>query len=443
MLIHPLYTLLRMSARKVPSSIGQRLLWLVDHYRGQDGALNCPVLLRLRGPLDTAALQSALDQLSARHETLRTTFIVEGRDLIQLIHDPKPFPLENFDLSEMIDSETAVQQRIANELRMRIDATTWPVRGTLWRVRETDHVLCINMHHLVADAWSCRIVFEDLRRLLDRIVFGGPPLPQITWQYSQFIEWQQQELHGQQLRSHQDYWCKQLEGATLPLWPNKTDHENVKERRSASESIDIDSQTVAALSLFARKRRTTLFNVMLASYYVLLHQLTGQADLAIASLFANRLRPELQNTVGFVANMVILRTSLPKGATFTDLINETHATVTGAFLHQQVPYYILPGNVIQDRRRRPDDVVFQVLAEPVYNANLAGAEVEVLVPDGVGNRFELELALIPLKEGFKVVLFYNQARLDRAGAREFISRYANLVTLLSAQPNIALAKLNN
>jgi non-ribosomal peptide synthetase component F len=198
---------------------------------------------------------------------------------------------------------------------------------------------------------------------------------------------------------------------------------------------------VTSLREVARSCRATLFAVMLAVYYAQLHRITGQGDLAVASLFANRTRPEVAYTVGFLANMVVLRTRLWRAATFADLVRETHRTVTGALMHQELPYQMVPLDIARADGVRADDVVFQIMAEPLHTMRIAGLQAEALVPEGVGSRFALELALVPRGSGFRAVLFHAEDRFPRAFACNVLAGYASLASSVATAPGMPLASL--
>ena len=72
--------------QKIPASVGQRLLWLMDHYRGDGNALNEQVLMRIEGRCDTGIVHEAVQRLSARHGSLRTSFADRGSRLSQVSH---------------------------------------------------------------------------------------------------------------------------------------------------------------------------------------------------------------------------------------------------------------------------------------------------------------------------------------------------------------------
>ncbi|MGH3190641.1 MAG: condensation domain-containing protein [Streptosporangiaceae bacterium] len=414
---------------------------MMDRHRSGYGALNCPLLCRIQGPLDDDALATVIDELGHRHESLRTTFAGRGRNLVQIIHDPGNRELRRSDLSGSADAHAAVRQAITAELASRIDPACWPVRATLWRVAPAEHVLCFNMHHLVTDAWSTGILFQELLLSLGQRAGEHRTLPEPGWQYRQFAEHQRHLFDSDGMRRHRDYWRRQLAGAQLPALRTDTGQAGSNSASTKVESTEIGAPVVQALKNLASREGATLFSVMLAVNYVLLHGLTGQDDLAVGSLFANRSRPELRRTVGFLANMVVLRTRLGRSETFSDLLRATHRTVIGAFAYQELPYQMLPADTIRTDSQRPDDVVFQLVGDPGYRAKIAEFEIEMLVPEAIGGRFNLELTIVPHGDTFSALLFYNQAWIDAHRASQIVSGYARLATAVAASPDSRLTDL--
>jgi hypothetical protein len=431
--------------RHVPASVGQRLLWQMDHYRGANGALNCPIFLRLRGALDVNALHVAAHEVSLRHDALRTTFAGRGARLTQLVHSrPKELEMAWSDLSGEPDPEAAVVSAMAAEAQLRVDPENWPVRLSLWRLGAGEHVLCVNMHHLITDGWSCAVVARDLGRLYCcRAAGDHTSLPPVGWQYPRWVEWQRELLQGEQLRRLREYWRRQLTGAQLPDLPRVASPARGDQLRTTVEHTVIPRAAVAALEALARRLGTALFTVLLSAYYLLLHRTSGQTDLAVASIFANRSRPELRHTVGFLSNMVVLRSRIDRQATFADLVRDVSDSVIGAFAHQDLPYQLLPLDTLRGSSARPESVVFQLFAGPLERTTGAGLVVEpiIVVPEGMGSRWDFELSLAPSGQDLSVLLCHAGDLYRSDWARGFVDDYVGLVLAAAARPAASGASL--
>lgn len=404
-------------------SIGQSLLWFLDRYRGEEGALNCPTLCRIRGPLEVARLRDGLAEVVARHESLRTTFTGGGRRLRARVAETASPALRTVDLSGEPDPESAVGHAISTELGTRIDPTDSGVRLTLWRLAADHHVLCFNMHHMVTDAWSCRVILQDLCAALDRP--ADAPAPEAATPYSAFAAEQRQALASATGKRLTSFWSRQLRDLTLPPLPMSPATPGAA-RDTDLVQHTLGSGTVKALEALARSERSTLFVALLTAYYQALQQVSGSNDLTVATLFANR-APEYRDTVGFLANMVLLRTRLRHGGDFAAHLRATHATVMDAFVHQAMPLQMLPLS-LNDKSRRPDDVVFQMMPDPVYTTRAGGLDIEVLVPDEVATRFELELVAVPDEDTVRILLFFNPDRFSSEFVRELLATYVEICT---------------
>jgi hypothetical protein len=428
-----------MHVEHVVSSPGQRLLWFLEHYRGGTGALNCPIVCAVHGDLDPSVLQYAFAALAQRHAALRTTFTGRGRNLQQNIHASAQCELSCIDLRAEASPETALQRAVDSELQTPVDPTRSPLRATLWRVADRRSLFCINMHHLVTDGWSCNLVFRDLLALLQH-GSEAPELPNIVWQYPDFVRAQAEFFDNGGLRSEQGYWQRRLAGAQLPALPGAS-REQPAERPTGTESLLIRRGQVDALRQLAQREHASMFSLTFAIYLALLHRISGQRDLTVASLMANRTRPEIQHTVGFVANMVLLRTRFPAGARFHDLLRAAHASVVEALLHQSLPIQMLAPDSLPKGKGRAEDVVFQMIPNPIDRCQIGTAEFVVQPPAGIGTRFTLELELWPCDGGLKAVLFYRRDRFAPAWARSFVHDYSRLVDAVVRSPGARLAEL--
>lgn len=421
-------------ATTAPASVGQRLLWMLAHHRGGDLALNCPVIFELHGRLDVDAFDAALADLVRRHETLRTTFTGQGTRLTQVIGDRGKAPLRLVDLRAEPDPYAAARAAMSVELVTPLELESGLTRTTLWRWADEKYLVCLNVHHLATDAASCPVLFRELGHFYERhrgcSTAGDLEAPP---SYVEFSRWQNDQLDNGSLSGSVDYWRSALAGAAMPQLPWQ---EYNGPRRSTRHVADIAPDVASRLGEVARSTGSTAFAVLLALYYLQLKQNTGTGDVTVASLFANR-RAQDAAGVGFFANMLLLRTKVPRLGTFADLVAATHRTVVGAFRHQGVPYHLVPSRGVMSSRA--DEVVFQVIAEPVHGMDMADLRAEALVPEELGSRFDFELVLVPNSDGgYRVILFTVEGRLSAAFCEEFLFGYVSLAGRAARSPRFPL-----
>jgi hypothetical protein len=427
--------------REVPASAGQRLLWLMEHYRGGAGTLNSPALCRLTGRLDVTALRAALTQLAQRHEALRTTFSGTGHRLVQVVHEPRPVTVAEVDLRAPADAPAALNRLLVDELRTRVEAETWPVRVTLYRVGDFDHVLCVNIHHFMTDGWSTGIIIRDLALLYHRIAAGAAvELPAAGWPYARFVTFQQELMASPAWHEHREYWCRQLAGVRFCEFPAPGRRVEPARRHTEIEPFEVADDVVSALNAVARAERVTIFPVMLAVFYALVRVRTGDLDLAVASLFANRSRAEVRNTVGFFANMVVLRAVLREHASFRDVVRVARATVVQAMTHQAMPYQMVPLTTVGSSPSRAEDLMFQMLPGPLHSSRAAETEIrQMLPPDGLASRFDMEFVLIARRGGgLDGMALYAADRFDRSWVRDLTRGYLDLAAALARDPDAVI-----
>jgi hypothetical protein len=418
---------------EVPASPGQRILWLLHHFRGGHGELNYPLLLHVRGPVNEERLQRAVNALVERHEALRTTFGRSHGLLMQLIHAPEPLPISIIRLEPA--SGSRLQQAIRAETGNPIDPTTTPMRLTLWSLGPDEHVLCINTHHLVTDAWSCRIVFNEFLLLLS----GQEDLPAQGWQYRHFVQWQRRRSTIERQKADREYWNLQLTGVKAPALPSRAGPVREEDAsRTMTAQLDVESGDWACIRRIARAEQATPFIVLLSIYYLLLYHETRDTDLAVCSPFANRARPEVMRTVGFFVNMLILRTALAAGSTFTQLIRSTQATVSAALAHQGFAHF-LPSTGPRPAADRVENVVFQMLPALPPPARIGDMEINVL-PPSVDSRFDLEFCVLPHESGGRILVQSSAGQLDNALSQRLLSGFTSIMERLASGSDFPLLR---
>ena len=424
-----------------PLSFGQERMWLLDQLRPGSSAFNMPMALRLRGVFEVPQLEAALAELERRHESLRTVFVTRDGVPYQDILPPS-FRLERADFSALPAAER--EERLTAE-RGQFGAAPFDLaRGPLFRARllilaQADHLLLLNFHHSVFDGWSTGVFFRELRCLLEDLVAGRAfSLAEPAVQYADYALWQRQQLQGELLEKQLAYWRGQLAGAPPVLsLPIDRPRSPQAERRGAIEFLQIDAAVAAPLRQLAITSRSSLFPLLLGAFQVLLHRLSGQDDVSIGIPVVDRPRAELENTLGFFLNTLVIRSPVDGQLPFDELFRKTRDTVLAAREHQVVPFEKLVTE-LQPERSTSQTPFFQVLFNfanlPDQRFDLPGVEVELEEFSELGAKLDLNLYVFEAGEHLDLQLVYDADLFDRARMQELLRQYRHLLAQIAADP---------
>ena len=284
---------------------------MVAALQARDFVFNVPCLLRAAGALRVDVLRDALQVVIERHEILRSRFVRSGEALFQEPAVSVEIVVPLTDVSDAPVPLEAALTEIAVDCRLPFELGQVPrLRTNVFRLAETDHIVSIIVDHLAVDGASLGIVMGELRCLYQAIDAGTPhgfsgPAPQ----YRDFALGQRAWLQGAEAAAQRAYWRDHL--ADLP---------SLGEDRSAPvlhETVEfaLAAETTASLASLCVRHKVTPFMALLAVYAPLLAAATGQWDLVVGTVRANRRHSLAEGTVGHCANLIPLRLSIdPDGS---------------------------------------------------------------------------------------------------------------------------------
>ncbi|NBK41762.1 hypothetical protein EON09_24920, partial [Pseudomonas soli] len=410
-------------------SYAQQRQWFLWQLEPASAAYNIPSALRLKGELDIEALRSSFAALIARHETLRTTFHQEGEQAWQRIHAAGDFDLP----VETVASE-ALQARIAQETAQPFDLEHGPLlRARLLRLAADEHVLVLTLHHIVADGWSMPIMVDEVVRLYAGYRQGAEAqLPALAFQYADYAAWQRQWMAAGEQARQLDYWRQQL-GDEQPVLELPADRPRPLQLSHAGARLDIhlEPELAEALKATARQQGVTLFMLLLASFQVLLHRLSGQSQVRVGVPVANRNRAETEGLIGFFVNTQVLKAEFAPQTTFAGLLQQVRHTAVQAQAHQDLPFEQLV-EALQPERSLSHSPLFQVLfnhkaENPGMAQELAGLRIEGLGWEDRSTQFDLVLNTVEHDAGLSAILTYATALFDPATAERLGGYWRNLL----------------
>ncbi|MFB9414880.1 non-ribosomal peptide synthetase [Dactylosporangium matsuzakiense] len=426
-------------------------LWLVDQLAPGDPAYVVPVVSRLSGPLDPAALLTALRTLPARHEALRTTFPARDGVPHRVVRPALDLAVDHHDLrAEPEPQRAATRERLVRAVTdTPFDLARSPlVRGALLTVADDEHVLALAFHHAVVDAWSLAVLHDDLVAAYDAAVTGRPgptgPAPRTA---SDYAGWQRGLERCERFELELAHWRDRLAG--LPPGPELPADRPRPARPGPSaagpsgsaHAFTVPPDVAAAVRELAAAERATPFMVLLAAYAALLQRLGGRADVVLAMPVADRARPELERVVGLLLNTVLLRVRVRPAGSFRELLRAVRAAVLDAYEHRQVPFARVVEHLGLDAAALSRYTV--TIDQPPPAATLSGGVVlrpAPFVPAAA--KAELNVAFEDGPDGLGGSLVYQTARFDPATIARTAGHLLRLLGAAVSAPGTRVERLD-
>ncbi|RKH23519.1 non-ribosomal peptide synthase/polyketide synthase, partial [Corallococcus sp. CA031C] len=432
----------------LPLSFAQQRLWFLDQLQPGDASYNIPFALRLDGALDTAALEQAFTELVHRHESLRTTLHDEGGTPVQRIHVPAPFALPVLDLSTHEAAEAEARRLAQADARRPFDLAHGPlVRAQLLRLSAQQHVLLLNLHHVISDGWSSGVLVREVAALYEAFRQGRPsPLPELPVQYADYAVWQRQWLAGDVLARQVAWWKQQLSGAPTQLeLPTDFPRPPAISSRGARIPVRLSRELSRSVEALAKREGATPFMLLLSAWQLLLSRYSGQDDLLVGTPIAGRRHSETEGLIGFFVNTLVLRARVDAASTFRQLLTQVRESTLGAFEHQDVPFEKLVEE-LQPQRDLSRSALFQAFFSlqnvPVQAFALPSLSLHPLGDDAESlAKFELSLDLSETPEGILGSLQYSTDLLAPATAGRMARHFQVLLETLTTRPDVRLSEL--
>ncbi|UED85077.1 amino acid adenylation domain-containing protein [Streptomyces profundus] len=435
---------------RVPLSYAQQRLWFLNRFEGPSPTYNLPMTLRLTGTLDIEALRAALDDVTGRHESLRTVFPDTGGRGHQVVRTDRAPELTVVDATGY--PADRLRDALGDAAGEGFELTSQlPLRARVFTCGEQDHVLLVVLHHIVGDGWSLVPLARDLSTAYTARLEGrAPSWEPLPVQYADYAIWQRHWLGDENdqespISRQLDYWRNTL--ADLPAeLPLPTDRPRPAEAGHQGDSVPlrVGPELHARLREIAREADVSLFMVLQAGLATLLARSGAGEDIPVGTAVAGRTDDALDDLVGFFVNTLVLRTDVSGDPTFRELLGRVRETDLGAFAHQDVPFERLVEDLNPERSLARHPLVQTLLtldnnAEAVLELPGVAVSGEPLGLDVA--KFDLLFGLEELRAedgsaaGIDGALQYRTDLFDRETARRLATRLTRLLAALAADPD--------
>ena len=436
--------------RLAPLSPSQEVFWYQSRVDPSSTAYVIQTAIRLEGPLDSQHLRQAVNALVARHEPLRTGFVLVGGEVRQKVTPPAPVDLPEQEL-EGGDLVPAARRALRELARVPFELSSPPLlRGRIVRGAPDDCVLLLVIHHIVADGWSLGLIQYELGALLAALREGRPveqALPALESTYRDYARWHRRRLRGQRERTLLDYWGQRLRELPPPLsLAEERLLASPPGRGSARVVHDLPPALSAAVRRHGLGEGATPFMVLLAAFQLVLQRWSGREDVVLGTPVAGRERPEHEPLVGCFVNSTVLRVQVDPQAGFRQLLRVAREAALGALAHADLPFPQLVRHVCPQRGREERNPLFEVFFNYLTPARqrppgIAGVRMDLLETQDVLHKFELTLYVHEEPERFRLELVHDADRLSSERAAALAAQLEHVLARALEEPDRPVSEL--
>ncbi|MEO1635975.1 MAG: amino acid adenylation domain-containing protein, partial [Cyanobacteria bacterium J06631_9] len=446
--------------RTAPLSFAQQRLWFVDQLQPGQTVYSIPAALKFEGTLQIEILRQCLNEIVARHDILRTQFVAIDGEPIQQIQPQLTLALSIVEVSVTASTDkeplaSALLPHFQAVMAQPFDLENGPLlRAQLLKLSETEHVLILVIHHIVADYWSLRVVMKETALLYQAFAQASSvpqsnhplpsPLAALPIQYGDYAAWQQHHVAAQ-TAGQLEYWQQQLAKppAVLQL-PTDCPRPALQTFSGAKHSFSLPAALCEKLTQLAQRSHATLFMTLLAAFQVLLARYSGQQDILVGSTVSNRDRTETQNLIGLFVNNLVFRANVVPEQSFETFLQQVKTTALNAYSHQDIPFEQVVDALDIDRQLS-HNALFQAMFilhnTPKVSFELPSLNVTPIELDSKTARFDISLDMYEGKAVLTGVFEYNTELFSSDTIERLANNFETLLNGIVDEPSAPIGSL--
>lgn len=409
-------------------SSSQLRIWVVSQFEDANKAYVLHVRQLMDSEPDRDALTDAFHILIDRHEVLRTVFKQDAAgEVRQYILEPAAampdFCVDQTSFSQPFDLSTGPLLRL---LLLRAKDDTWELNFA--------------MHHIIGDEWSVGILVNELLHIYNARVNDTPlSLPPLNIQYKDYAVWEQEQLKGERIKEHRDWWLSRFSDE-LPVLdlPYDKPRPAVKTYRGGIIRKTIPEAIVGRIDKLNGEAGATLFMSLMAFVNMLLYKYSHQQDIIIGTVATGREHIELEAQVGCYLKTLALRTRFNSTHNYWELLTNVRKVALGSYEHSVYPFEELVNelDLRRDMSRHPLIDVMLVLHNTNGNVTAGNQPVE-----GLASKFDLLFEFIKAENGLQMAISYNSDIYHRSTAERMAGHLYQLMECATLQPETPVGAL--
>ncbi|HLP47541.1 MAG TPA: amino acid adenylation domain-containing protein, partial [Candidatus Kapabacteria bacterium] len=389
-------------------SSAQKRLYIIWSIDPQNTAYNISKAIAIEGELDRDRLDKTFKELTERHESFRTTFLIKDEEPVQEIQKEVTLPIRYTDARGMREEELKEEvDKMIEKFLAPFDLSKAPLlRVELIEIREKKYILLVDMHHIISDGTSLGILIKDFMSL-----YRGEKLTPLRLQYKDYSEWESRLFESGKMDAQEEFWLKILE-EELPVLKLPLDFQRPKISGFRQSTLDfsLGEKLSAKVKQLAGETGATLHILLLAIYNILLAKYSGQEDILVGSGIVGRKHEDLKNIIGMFVNILVMRNRPGEDKTFKKFLEEVRSNAVNTYENQDYPFdrLVMKLGIEREYGRNPVfDTIFQFHNLEMETFDIPGLKLKSYEYKKPFTQFDLSLDGID--NGDMVIMWFSYA----------------------------------
>ena len=418
------------------TSSAQKRMWLLQQFDLGSTGYNIVGVSLIEGELSKTRFEVALSKLVARHEALRTTFVMRDGEIMQKVGDHVDFAIQ---YSEAIEAN--ISKVIKAFIRPFVLEQLPLLRVALVKVGGDRHFLMFDMHHIIADGTSLAILLREFA-----VLYGGLELRDQPIQYKEFAHWQNEFLQSEKLLKQEKYWLGQFSGE-VPLLNLPLDYPRgaVQSFEGANVNFSLDQELTEKLQTLSQETGATLYMILLSAITILLAKYTRQTDIIVGSPIAGRSHADLEGIIGMFVNTLVMRNYPTNDKSYRQFLSEVKASALKAYENQDYPFEELVDklNLRRDLSRHPlIDVMFGLQNKEQRELAIEGLTFTEYENVPEPSKFDLTFTAVTAAREVLIRIGYSTSLFKRATIEGLSRHLQNLIEIITSDSGILIGDID-
>ncbi len=418
-------------------SPAQKRMFLTHQMIPDSIQYNMPGFLKLDGELNLEKVEEAINKLVARHESLRTSFLVVKNEPVQVVNPATNSKLVHYQVKNVSEAKEHFKKFVqpfdlSSESLFKVE---------IYQVNSSEHYLAFDMHHIVSDGASMKIITSEFIQL-----YSGKELTPIEYTYKDFAEWRFNHIQSEKGAEDQKFWLTRYstlpESLALPLDFKRPSVISVK---GGVESVLINKDLTGHLNKLAQENNTTLFNVLLTGLNILFHKYSGQEDLVLGTINAGRGRTEFNSMVGMFVNTIPMRNFPSEQISILSFLQEVVKNTIECHEHEAFPLENLLKElqIERDLSRNPlFDIMFSMDVQENTGDSESGLKISAETVNEREAKFDITVHALVSEDSIRFTFGYRSELFHSSSINKMLESLVLVLQEMATNPTSRIGEIS-